>query len=63
MLLEGFQMYKNLVNRFDHKHIFKFLYGFAYGMPIVITLIGLFCVWLSENKFFEVLFDERNNHL
>ncbi len=52
-------MYNNIVNRYEHKHIYKILYGVGYGVPIFVTLIGLFCVWLAEDVFFAVLYDER----
>ncbi len=35
MLLEGYQMYNNIVNRYEHKHIYKILYGVGYGVHLV----------------------------
>jgi len=63
MLLEGYQLYKSLVDCFDIEYNNLILYGVGYGTPLIICIIGMICIWLKENILIEALFDEKYNHL
>jgi hypothetical protein len=63
MLLEGYQMFTRIANRFQPNNKFKIYFGIGYGLPLIVILFGLTCIWLSEKIFFDVLFDENSNHL
>ncbi len=63
MLLEGYQMFTKIKSRFQPNNKVKIYFGIGYGFPLIVILFGLTCIWLSEQIFFDVLFDENNNHL
>jgi len=61
--MEGAYLYKTLVSCFNSEFNRIYLYFMGYGAPIIIIIIGFVVVYVTENIFFEVLFDERYNYL
>ncbi len=55
-------MYKIITTPNEKMFGLKKLYGLGYGLPVIACLIGFTCFWFLENKFLDILFDEKNNY-
>jgi hypothetical protein len=63
MLLEGIQLYQNIVRPYITECNLRKHYGIGYGLPIVVCSVGFGYFWFAENILIDALFDERYNYL